>query len=210
MEQIMITKKQGTIIAIVLICFMLLSSVAIINLYIQPAQTTQTSDDFVENCVTISLRVPITNFNKDPEMKLSARELLVDDSFWDYEMLANVSSIGDYHLKCGDADYVNYSKAIDIKDYATMEDVLVQLFINMLQEERCSDDENKGIHAAMPLSWFTFYDEFDFSQVNEDRLRFKCELIAQNWGWTTYGSLGIGDDCTYFTVNCIPLKDVVK
>ena len=62
----------------------------------------------------------------------------------------------------------------------------------------------------MPLTWFAFYDEIDFSQVNEDRLRFKCELIAQNWGYTTYGSVGISDDCTYFSVNCIQLKNLQK
>ncbi len=75
----------------------------------------------------------------------------------------------------------------------TAEDVIVlkaASYLNILKAEDRAGSE------SVPLTWITDFEdnEFDFSTVNAERLRYKLEVLAHAYGYTTCARTGIGPD----------------
>ena len=75
----------------------------------------------------------------------------------------------------------------------TAEDVIVlkaASYLNILKAEERAGSE------SVPLTWITDFEDnqFDFSMVNAERLRYKLEVLAHAYGYTTCARTGIGLD----------------
>ncbi len=76
----------------------------------------------------------------------------------------------------------------------TAEDVIVlkaASYLNILKAEERAGSE------SVPLTWITDFEDntFDFEKnVNHERLRYKLEILANTYGYTTCGRSGIGVD----------------
>lgn len=75
----------------------------------------------------------------------------------------------------------------------TGEDVVVlkaASYLNTLKSK------NKAGSESVPLTWITDFEgnEFDFETVNAERLRYKLEILAHSYGYTTCARTGIGVD----------------
>lgn len=100
--------------------------------------------------------------------------------------------------------YIDFSKLESLETAAawkeaadkyclTAEDVIVlkaASYLNILKAEDRAGSE------SVPLTWITDFEdnEFDFSTVNAERLRYKLEVLAHAYGYTTCGRTGIGVD----------------
>ena len=75
----------------------------------------------------------------------------------------------------------------------TAEDVVVlkaASYLNILKSK------DKAGSESVPITWITDFEgnEFDFETVNAERLRYKLEILAHSYGYTTCARTGIGVD----------------
>lgn len=145
------------------------------------------------NGSVIVLSVPNARSDtSDATMTLPLRSFMIDNSEFKCTNLLN------FEAKNKTVEYAKYVKEIKISEYATFEDILIQFCDNTLQE--LSRKGATSYSMSLPLTWYNFYDEYDFTTINVERLKFKCEMVAQKWGMTTYGKIYY-DGKEYFTIN---------
>lgn len=130
------------------------------------------------NSNVIILSVP-SGCDNDTQIIVPIRELVVDNS------------------------KLNFAKLIkgDIKDkdsttIATIEDACIRKFLDVLEVAN-GKTRLESISLKNLLG-----EECDYSMVNIKRLKFKCEIIAQQKNMTTYGKIFYGND--YFSINLYP------
>lgn len=119
----------------------------------------------------------------------SAKNLIIDKSEHSYVKLLDET----YNIKHRTNDVLNYAKYCKIEDYATFEDVCVEIIANGIW------GGGSQVSFSIPLNVFPFHEGYDFSTINLERLRIKAEVIARQKGYTTLGAIYLSD--TYLSVN---------
>lgn len=153
----------------------IVASISIAVIFAILGFTKQTKEIEPGNNSIIILSVP-SGWDNDTQIIVPIRELVVDNS------------------------KLNFAKLIkgDIKDNesTTIEDVCIRKFLDVLEVAN-----GKTRLESVPLKNL-LGEECDYSMVNITRLKFKCEMIAQQRNMTTYGKIFYGND--YFSVNLYP------
>lgn len=77
------------------------------------------------------------------------------------------------------------------------EDVLILKAASYLNYLKLTD---KAGSESVPLEWLTKSEDFsfDFSEVNENRLRYKLEILGHKYGFTTKGLSGISSERVWY------------
>lgn len=114
-----------------------------------------------------------------------------------------------------DSNYPTY--AIRNLDFSSLEPLETAEAWRQAAEERCYSAEDVLIIKAasylnylkligkqgsesVPLEWLTMSEDFpfDFSEVNENRLKYKIEVLAHTYGFTTKGLSGITSERVWY------------
>lgn len=116
---------------------------------------------------------------------MTTEEYLLDDSRYPTYVLRDLDFSDLEPLETAEA----WRQAAEEYCYSA-EDVLILKAASYLNYLKLTD---KTGSESVPLEWLTKSEDFsfDFSEVNENRLRYKLEILGHKYGFTTKGLSGI-------------------